>query len=86
MLYTKLKGNPLAKKPEKPKPTPLCCGQHSVWVDYGPRLRYYYCRKCKKELNDKPPASTIKDDYWYGYSKEELNEAIANAYVYLGYK
>lgn len=54
--------------PPKPPPTPMCCGGHSVWVDYGPRLQYFYCRKCKKEVKrvddlGKTYNSGYDDDY-----------------------
>lgn len=46
----------------------MCCGGHSVWVDYGPRLQYFYCRKCKKEVKrvddlGKTYNSGYDDDY-----------------------
>lgn len=26
------------------------CKNEMVWVDYGPKMQYHYCRSCKKEL------------------------------------
>lgn len=31
---------------------PTCCGKDAVWVDNGPKLKYFYCRECKKEVDD----------------------------------
>ena len=28
------------------------CKQELVYVDMGPKLTYWYCKKCKKELGD----------------------------------
>lgn len=39
---------------------PLCCGQPATWVNQGPRLQYYYCKECKKEVPDTTPVK--KDD------------------------
>lgn len=43
--------------PKPPSPPPTCCKEPTVWVDYGPKLRYYYCRVCKKEVEPKGPQS-----------------------------
>ena len=34
--------------------TKLCpiCIDELIYVDYGPKLRYFYCRNCKKELSE----------------------------------
>lgn len=34
---------------------PTCCGLESIWVDHGPKLQYFYCQECKKEVAQ-PPA------------------------------
>lgn len=41
----------------------FCCGQKAVWIDNGPRLQYWYCRDCKKEVGiEKEPEKSPKDD------------------------
>lgn len=37
--------------PNKKGPTVSHCGVPSKWVDMGPRLRYWYCEKCKTEVS-----------------------------------
>lgn len=29
---------------------PKCCNQEATYVNLGPRLTYYYCQSCKKEV------------------------------------
>lgn len=28
----------------------VCCNENAEWIDYGPRLQYWYCKKCKNEV------------------------------------
>lgn len=30
--------------------TPDCCDSKAVWINNGPRLQYWYCKKCKNEV------------------------------------
>ena len=36
---------------EKPAYSPLCCGDESTWVCHSPTLHYFYCQKCKDEVD-----------------------------------
>lgn len=46
--------------------TPLCCNVESKYVDLGPRLQYFYCGECKKEVNPGKDAvrNEEENDIW----------------------
>jgi hypothetical protein len=31
---------------------PKCCNKDAVWVDMGPKLQYYFCKECRKEVKE----------------------------------
>jgi hypothetical protein len=46
---------------------PLCCGQPAKWVHFNHRMEYWFCDKCKKEVQEKKAPETSDDDnnIWY---------------------
>ena len=35
--------------------SPMCCGMPAKFVQISPRLEYFYCSECRKEVLDLPP-------------------------------
>lgn len=46
---------------------PTCCGQPAKWVHINHRMEYWYCEKCKNEVQEKKAPETPDDDniWWY---------------------
>jgi hypothetical protein len=46
---------------------PNCCGQQAKWVRFNDRLEYWFCEKCKNEVQEKKAPETSDDDnnIWY---------------------
>ena len=52
---------------------PWCCGQKSKFVQQTPKLFYYYCTKCKKEVKPRGDSSYgLGDDTSF---EDEINKA-----------
>jgi hypothetical protein len=45
----------------------MCCGQPAKWVHFNHRMEYWFCEKCKKEVQEKKAPETSDDDnnIWY---------------------
>lgn len=59
--------------------TPKCCGE--VITNTVNNKEFYYCRGCKKEVDDKPPPTpgTEKDGwpYFYSYDKGKVQNKVS---------
>lgn len=58
---------------------PVCrtCYEESVWVDNGPRLQYFYCKECKREVDKNDPPD-------YGFELPTLEDRIQAPFVTSG--
>ena len=39
---------------------PICCKKSASFIDHGPRIQYWYCKVCKKEVAS---SDNSKNDY-----------------------
>lgn len=66
---------------------PSCCGKKAMFIDHGPKIQYWYCKECKKEVpsKDNSKISSEKtsemtdDDIFALMAQSNWADAIANA-------
>lgn len=57
--------------------TPSCCGREAVWTVISPRLQYWYCKECRKEVGIEKKAPTIDDVKVNRLTQEEIDALFA---------
>ncbi len=73
-----------SKWTDEPTYKPMCCGELSTWICHSPTLHYFYCYKCKDEVDPVKGGKSSYDTKGYATGDNFSNAESIEAYLWNG--